>query len=199
MLKYLNFADAAGAAPLRLVPPFYPEIIWHPEHGGLNSRLTNDYIKRQVAPAVRKKQQLAKKLHDAGASLYLGTDVAQPFVLPGLSLQEEMKLFVEAGIEVEQVWELATRRAAERLGLNGLGRIDAGSPADLLVFRKDPTQSLSNLESLLGVVCAGRLYRKEELDRTLAEFSAFFHSPIVRPLAARNARQAMAKTLRRAA
>jgi hypothetical protein len=197
MLNYLDFSAAVRQTPVRMVPAFYPDLIWHPEHGGLNSRMSVEYIRRQVVPAIRKKQRLTKKLHDAGASLFLGTDVAQPFVLPGLSLQQEMHLFVEAGIAPEKVWRLATRDAGQRLGIPQLGVIAAGAPADMLLFRKDPTASLENLDSLVAVVCEGRLYRKSELDRTLSAYSSYFRSPIIRPLAARGARQAMAKALRR--
>jgi cytosine/adenosine deaminase-related metal-dependent hydrolase len=197
MLNYLDFPAAARQTSVRLMPSFYPDLIWHPEHGGLNSRLPVEYIRRQVTPAIRKKQQLTKRLIDAGASLFLGTDVGQPFVLPGLSLQQEMHLFAEAGIAPEQVWRLTTRNAGERLGIPQLGVIEAGAPADILLFREDPTASLRNLDSLIAVVCGGRLYRKSELDRTLSAFSSYFRSPIIRPLAARGARQAMTKALRR--
>jgi len=138
-------------------------VIWHPERGRFNNRLAPDYIERQVVPAIAKKQQLAKMLFDAGAKLYLGTDVAQPFVLPGLSLQEEMRLFAGAGIGVEQVWRLATRDAGERLGVAGLGRIEAGAPADILLFRRDPTATFDNLASLEAVIAAGKLYRIADL------------------------------------
>jgi imidazolonepropionase-like amidohydrolase len=156
-----------------------------------------DYLDRQVTLAVKRKQQLAKKLFDAGAQLYLGTDVAQPFVIPGASLQEEMALFAEAGIGVEQVWKLATRDAGERLGMPGLGRIEAGAPADILLFRRDPTQSLGNLASLDAVVAAGRLYRMADLTRAQQASTAYFNSPLIKPLARRGAEQALKRAFTR--
>jgi len=169
----------------------------HPERGGLNNRLRPDYLERQVRPAIRKKQQLAKKLFDAGAQLYLGTDVGQPFIIPGLSLLEEMALFVEAGIDLEQVWKLATRDAGRRLGLPGLGRIEAGAPADLLLFRRDPTGSIDHLASLQAVIVAGRLYRVADIERALFESQAYFNSLLIERLARRGAEKAMANALRR--
>src|SRR5207253_6104656 len=147
MLCYRDFDAARRRDDMKYVAPFYPEVVWHPERGRLNNRIPPDYLERQVVPAIAKKQRLAKLLFDAGAKLYLGTDVAQPFVLPGLSLQEEMRLFAAAGIGVEQVWKLATREAGERLGVSGLGRIVAGAPADILLFRCDPTATLDHLAS----------------------------------------------------
>jgi hypothetical protein len=193
MLCYRDYEAMRRRPEMRNVPPFYLDVVWHPERGRASNRMQPDYLERQVTLAVKKKQQLAKKLFDAGAQLYLGTDVAQPFVVPGASLQEEMVLFAEAGIGVEQVWKLATRDAGERLGMPGLGRIETGAPADILLFRRDPTQNLDNLASLEAVVAAGRLYRMADLGKAQQASTAYFNSPLVRPLARRGAEQALAR------
>ena len=198
MLCYRDFAAARHRDDMRYVAPFYLDVIWHPERGRLNNHIASDYIERQVVPAIAKKQQFAKMLFDAGAKLYLGTDVAQPFVLPGLALQEEMRLFAEAGIGVEQVWKLATRDAGERLGVAGLGRIEAGAPADILLFRRDPTATLDNLASLEAVIAGGKLYRMADLTSAQQETADYFNSPIIKPLARRGAEQALARAFDRA-
>jgi len=159
--------------------------------------MQRDYLERQVLPAIAKKQQLTKKLFDAGAQLYLGTDVAQPFVIPGASLLEEMALFVDAGIGLEQVWKLATSDAADRLGISGLGRVEADAPADILLFRRDPTNVIANLSSLEAVVAAGRLYRIADLNRALRSSHAYFNSPLIKPLARRGAERALARAFGR--
>ena len=195
MLCYRDF-DAARRDPAMLnVPPFYLDVIWHPERGRSSNRMARDYLERQVVPAVAKKQRLARKLFDAGAPLFLGTDVAQPFVVPGASLQQEMALFADAGIGIEKVWKLATRDAGERLGIEGLGCIEAGAPADILLFRRDPTQSLDDLASLEAVIAAGRLYRAADLAQALHTNTAYFNSPLIKPLARRGAEQALARAL----
>jgi imidazolonepropionase-like amidohydrolase len=195
MLCYRDFDIARRAPAMRNVPPFYLDVIWHPERGRSSNRMARDYLERQVVPAVAKKQRLTRKLFDAGARLFLGTDVAQPFVIPGDSLQLEMALFVEAGIGIEQVWKLATRDAGDRLGIEGLGRIEAGAPADILLFRRDPTQSLDNLASLEAIIAAGRLYRSADLAQALHASTAYFNSPLIKPLARRGAEQALARAL----
>jgi cytosine/adenosine deaminase-related metal-dependent hydrolase len=197
MLCYRDYDVARAQAELTSVPPFYLDVVWHPERGRLNNRLARDYLERQVVPAIEKKQRLARKLFDAGAKLYLGTDVAQPFLVPGKSLQEEMALFVEAGIGLEQVWQLATQGAGERLGVNGLGWLQAGAPADILLFRRDPTENLDHLSSLEAVVTAGRLYRTSDLHQALQASSAYFASPLIRPLAQRGAERALARAFGR--
>ena len=198
MLCYLDFEAACLQPAARQVPPFYLDVVWHPARGRLNNRLPHDYLQRQVVPAIAKKQQLTRKLFDAGAQLYLGTDVAQPFVIPGLSVLEEMALFVEAGIGLEQVWKLATRDAGDRLGVPGLGRIETGAPADILLFRRDPTEAIGNLASLEAVIAAGRLYHIADLDRALQSSTRYFASPLIKPLAHRAARRALERALGRA-
>lgn len=191
MLCYRDFEAARRQSDMQKVPPFYLDVVWHPERGRLNNRLPPDYLERQVVAAIAKKQQLTKKLFDAGAQLYLGTDVAQPFVIPGASLLEEMVLFADAGIGAEQVWKLATSDAGDRLGMRGLGRIETAAPADILLFRRDPTATLGNLSSLEAVVAAGRLYRIKDLNRALQSSQAYFNSPVIKPLARRGAQQAL--------
>ena len=197
MLCYRDFEAARRRSGMSKVPPFYLDVIWNPEHGRFNNRLPRDYLERQVVPAIAKKQRLTRKLFDAGAQLYLGTDVAQPFVIPGASLLEEMALFVEAGIGVEQVWKLATSDAGDRLGLRGLGRVETDAPADILLFRRDPTEAISNISSLEAVVAAGKLYRVADLDRALQSSEAYFTSPLIKPLARRGAERALARAFGR--
>jgi cytosine/adenosine deaminase-related metal-dependent hydrolase len=197
MLCYRDFDAASRQPDMLMVPPFYLDVIWHPEHGRPSNRMQRDYLERQVVPAIAKKQQLTKKLFDAGAQLFLGTDVAQPFIVPGASLQEEMALFVDAGIGIKRVWKLATRDAGDRLGMRGLGRIEANAPADILLFRRDPTQALANISSLEAVVVAGRLYRIADLNRAVRSSQAYFNSPLIKPLARRGAERALARAFGR--
>ena len=197
MLCYRDYEAAPRQPEFKNVPAFYLDVVWHPERGRLNNRLPRDYIERQVVPAIAKKQRLTKKLFDAGARLFLGTDVAQPFLVPGKSLQEEMALFASAGIGLEQVWQLATANAGERLGVEGLGQLKAGAPADILLFRHDPTENLEHLSSLEVVIAAGRLYRTADLKRATEDQAAYFASPLIRPLARRGAERALARALQR--
>jgi Amidohydrolase family len=193
MLSYRDYDAARLQGVLLGVPRFYLDVIWHPERGRFNNRFAPDYLERQVVPAIAKKQRLTKKLFEAGAMVFLGTDVAQPFVVPSKSLQEEMALFVGAGINPEQVWKLATADAGERLGVGGLGRLQDGAPADILLFRRDPTATLENLASLEAVVTAGKLYRVVDLQRAITANQAYFTLPLIKPIARRGAERALAR------
>lgn len=199
LLAYENFEQARESRMAKLMPPFFREVVWHPDYGRVNARVSPEYLKRQGHDALRKKQKLTRLLFEAGAPIYVGTDTAQPFLVPGASLLDEFRLFVEAGIGVSDVWKLTTQAAGERLGVPGLGRIAEKAPADLLIFKSDPSQAAPDPEQLVAVVVAGRLYRKRDLDRAIRNYLDFYESPIVRRMANRAIKQVLAKLFDRAA
>ena len=80
----------------------------------------------------------------------------------------------EQVIPEEGAWRAATHDAGRALGLAKLGSLAPGAPADLLVFREDPTRDLEAISTLVAVVSQGRLYRKEALDAALARYRAHF-------------------------
>src|SRR5262249_39126843 len=59
------------------------------------------------------------------------------------------------------------------LGVEGRGGRKAGAPADILLFRRDPTGKLEHLSSLEAVIAAGRLYRVADLERAVQDQSAY--------------------------
>ena len=99
------------------------------------------------------------ELHGAGVPIRVGTDSA--FEGPGY--HEELRLLVEANLSPEEALEAATLEGARGLGAPELGVLVEGGPADLLVFGKDPTVTLDNLETLRAVVVDGRRYDVSQL------------------------------------
>jgi predicted amidohydrolase len=106
-----------------------------------------------------------------------GTDPFNPFVVPGASLHEELALFVAAGFTAEEAWAAATWQAGEALGHPEIGRLEAGAPADLLLFREDPTRTLAALATLEAVIAGGRLYPRAVLDAAVEASRAYFARP----------------------
>jgi cytosine/adenosine deaminase-related metal-dependent hydrolase len=91
-----------------------------------------------------------------------------------VALQEEMRIFASLGIPAAEVWDMATRKAGVALRKPELGVIRDGAPADLLLFRRDPTASLDALDSLEAVVAQGRLYRIAELRDAIRRWQEHF-------------------------
>lgn len=177
MLERGNRLDAwreqAREPALLRLPRFYAEASWNPEGAPWFRSVTPEYWRRAHAtlPAV---YRLIRALHEGGVTLQTGTDVMNPFVVPGASLHEELHHFVRAGISPEAALAAATVAPGRALPEPGLGTVAVGAPADLLLFREDPTLGLDALETLEAVVADGRLYRRSELDAALAQAQAFY-------------------------
>jgi imidazolonepropionase-like amidohydrolase len=167
-------ADPAAA----LLPRVYRETIWDPERNPLLLLLTPDGVWSELAGRVERMQLAVRQLHEAGVPVLAGTDVMNPFVVPGASLHEEIGLLAAAGLGVEAALDAATRGAGGVLGVPGLGVLEVGAPADVAIFRNDPTRDLGALASLVAVVARGRLYDREVLLAAAARQRAHFESPL---------------------
>ena len=118
-----------------------------------------------------------------GVGVLAGTDVVNPWIVPGGGLHEELELLVDCGFSAEEALAVATREAGSRLGVAGLGRVEPGAPADLLVLREDPTRDLGALRSLETVVADGRPYDVASLRDEQAAFCERFSGVFPRLLA----------------
>jgi cytosine/adenosine deaminase-related metal-dependent hydrolase len=168
--------DAQRSEPIaRLMPAWFPDVFWQRSAGGLTPEQRSEL--RGYGTALTKQKLLVRRLHEGGVPLHLGTDVLNPYVVPGESLHEEMRAFLDCGFTPEEVWAAATRGNGAALPLADLGMLKPGAPADLLVFRDDPTTDLSKLDSLEAIVANGRLYTREDLDGAIARFRERFENP----------------------
>ncbi|MCW5806958.1 MAG: amidohydrolase family protein [Deltaproteobacteria bacterium] len=118
---------------------------------------------------------LVKQLHDAGAGLVAGTDVGNPWLVPGLSLHEELALFAKAGLTPEQALRTATANPARVFHADGkFGVVAAGARADLILLDGDPLADIANTEKLAGVMLRGRWLPREELERLRREVAEIY-------------------------
>ncbi len=163
---------------VRCMPRYIRDAAWSREHMPLFRRFSDEAL-RLMEQALARNLEVVRRLHAARVRLHLGTDTAgMPFVVPGASLHEELRLMVRAGLALEDAWAAGTRAAGASLRLPGLGTIQEGAPADLAVFREDPTRDLAALDTLVGVVAAGRFYSREYLEDALARHRACFERPL---------------------
>ncbi|HEV8715571.1 MAG TPA: amidohydrolase family protein [Candidatus Binatia bacterium] len=165
-------------ATSHLLPRYYRELLWNPQEGLPYMRGTSAQDAEALKQEIPKMKQFVRRLHQAGVRIHAGTDTPNPFVVPGASLQEELRLLVEAGFTPEEAWIAATRTAGESLREPKLGSIEEGAPADFLIFRDDPTKDLAALATLEAVVAQGRLYPKETLDQALTRWRRHFDNPL---------------------
>lgn len=123
---------------------------------------------RRVALGKSNRLSLVRLLHESGVPLLAGTDTPNPFVVPGFSLHEELKLFVDAGLTTRDALAAATREAARFVGESEMeGTVETGKRADLLLLDESPLADIRNTRKLAGMVARGRWLPRGELARML--------------------------------
>jgi imidazolonepropionase-like amidohydrolase len=130
-------------------------------------------IQSVLRPIVPLQAGNVRLLNDAGVMLLAATDVGIPTLVPGISLHQELVLLVEAGLTPLEAIRAATVNPAHVLGLaDSLGTIEAGKIADLVLLEANPLADISNTQRIRAVVADGRLYRRADLDKFLADVLA---------------------------
>ncbi|HEX8697496.1 MAG TPA: amidohydrolase family protein [Myxococcaceae bacterium] len=106
------------------------------EFPGAGSR---EEFERQTAGLIENVRRNAKRLHEAGVPLFIGTDGGSPGVFPGASIHRELALLVSLGVSPAEALRAATSAPADFMDpARSFGRIAPGQRADLLLVRGDP-------------------------------------------------------------
>jgi len=172
-----------------LLPGFYREVVWSPIEGMSAARGLSDADFDMIEAARDVLHATVKRMHERGVHLHSGTDTLIAFVVPGAALHRELRLFERAGLTAEEALAVSMVASADAFGVPRLGRIERGAPAELVIFRDDPTRSLDALDSIAGVVREGRLYTREaldaQLDRYRSHFDSAFYGGLLTPLVRR--------------
>ena len=115
-----------------------------------NSRSAQIY-KAQLPTAMRN----VDALHDAGVRIAMGTDTGPAARFQGYFEHGEMDLMVESGMTPMQTIVASTRDAADCLGLEGVGTLEAGNFADFVVYTANPAEDIGNSRTIESVWVAG--------------------------------------------
>jgi hypothetical protein len=140
-----------------LMPPWYRHV-W-----GKMYYVQGKSERKTARKALKKLLEVVGKLHKAKIPLHAGTDTGVDFTVPGRALHDELRLLVEAGLTPSEALAAATLEAGKALGVEGLGVLAEGNPADMAIFLEDPTKDIDNLNTLDGVVVNGRFYSARSL------------------------------------
>jgi len=137
-----------------------PEVV---RKGWPAGRFTNgwsaaDYARAQKTwPALLR---ITKKMFDAKVHLVTGTDTPTPWIIPGASLHDELRLLADAGIPPLAILRMATFDAARALKREReFGSIAPGLRADLLLLSRNPLESIENTRAIETVVQRGKIVR----------------------------------------
>lgn len=91
-----------------------------------------------------------------------GSDFAgMPYVYPGISLHQELKLLTKAGLTNYQALKAATLNPAIFMDKEAVyGSVSVGKFADLLILDKNPFKDIENLRAISTVILKGRVMLK---------------------------------------
>jgi imidazolonepropionase-like amidohydrolase len=138
----------------RIVPELHQDWTGCPDITSTGDWGAEDY--RRWNAAYPKLQGFVRMMRDAGVVLTTGTDLTNPWVIPGESLHQEFELLVQAGLSPSEVLKMTGENAARALRSNDVGLIEAGRFADLVLLSGDPTANISNSRSIQWVMKAGK-------------------------------------------
>lgn len=93
-----------------------------------------------------------------GVTIALGTDAGGRGVEHGRSVRQELKLFLTAGLGLEEAVRCASLNVAQLMGLAGRGALRPGWRADFIVVPGSPNHLPENLAAIQAICLAGRWF-----------------------------------------
>jgi imidazolonepropionase-like amidohydrolase len=156
--------DSVDPADPRLaaLPPVVRDY-WMAEHAQkVRQRTAEDW--RRVRAEHDEERWLAGYLHRAGVPLLAGSDAGVPFSHPGGGLHDELEMLVQAGLTPMEALQSATRNAAQALGADSLGTLEAGKMADVVLLAANPLADIRNTRRIVAVVIGDRVLDRAALD-----------------------------------
>jgi imidazolonepropionase-like amidohydrolase len=165
-LRPLHAQDSGATLPLEYVPAETRKR-WQDARARYLKAAPPEIYAANSAVA-RTSAQAVAAMHKAGARVLAGTDTFDAFVLPGVSLHQELALLVEAGLTPLQALQTATRNVAEFRGITSTeGGIATALTTDLVLLDGNPLENIRNAARVHAVVTGGRLHTRADLDRLL--------------------------------
>ncbi len=91
----------------------------------------------------------------AGGKVVAGSDTPNPFVVPGISLHQELERLVASGLSPTDAIASATSVAAALLRRSDLGTVEEGKLADLVLVAGNPARDITTTRNVRVVIKAG--------------------------------------------
>ena len=111
-------------------------------------------------------------LQEAGVTILAGTDAGflNSFNYPGVSLHDELELFVRYGLTPLQALQATTINGARFLGKNDThGTLEEGKAADLVLLDADPLEDIAAIRRIDTVILRGVVHDRGALDAMLED------------------------------
>ncbi len=140
-------------SPTIWVPTAFTMLAYHNEHsrGSKEAHIAVRNLQHQI--------EQIKIARDLGVSMAIGTDSGSIGVHHGISIIEEIKLFLKAGLSIEETIMCATYNGARLLGKEKeLGRLLPGMAATFIAVSGSPSELPESLSSPSLIVIDGEIY-----------------------------------------
>ncbi len=177
----LSFAVPQSDDEIRARPDyrFYPEKLRAPLFTAHTRFWTDPPTEARRKTYNRVRNELVKRIHEAGGKIMAGSDTPELFLVYGFTLHRELQSLVEAGLSPYAALEAATRNPAEFLhALSEIGTIEKGKRADLVLLDANPLADISHTERRAGVMVRGRWFPQAELNRRLDDIAPRFQKAL---------------------
>ena len=137
-----------------------------------------DYVakKRAQSHAERASEQLwwekqlllVGRMRGEQVGILAGTDSSCEGGIPGISLHEELKLMVAAGLSPLEALQTATINPAKYLRQESeFGTLRNGRAADIVLLNANPLERIDRTSDIYAVVADGRYFSRSQLDRLM--------------------------------
>lgn len=170
-LAYLNTAEGQWAQQRILQRPQH----WSQPFQQLlaERQLSGSAIFAKVYPLYQQRlTNVVKYLSDHQANLLLGSDTPSMNLYtnpPGYNGFLEMKSWAAAGVPLTQIFRGATYNNAVTFGLDGIGAIQQGYQADLVILNADPLQDVNAYNDIDYVIRQGLPIQRAALSASTAQ------------------------------
>lgn len=115
---------------------------------------------------------LFQRLIDVQGNIISGTDTGIRYVLPGISLHEELQYYTQAGMSAVDVIKTTTVNVSNYLG-EDKSDVEIGAIADLVLLYDNPLADIKNTEKISGVIVGGQWISSSQIDHILQLIKAY--------------------------
>lgn len=144
-----------------LLEEFLPDDIYRDVRSSLEDFQRLGYFRGGKGHPTGYRKKLMQ-LYEAGANIALGTDSGTPMNFHYDAMWQQMKVWVDYGMEPMHVISAATRHGAELLGeADEFGTIDPGKKADVIVVDGNPLTDMRVLEDPVHVIKDGEVLKED--------------------------------------
>lgn len=123
---------------------------------------------------------IVPEMKQAGVSILAGSDSGpyNTYVYPGISLHQELKALVDAGLSPAEALQTSAPNGAAFFGLeNEYGKVEPGFRADLVLLDENPLEDITQTQNIYMVIREGKhIYDSVDLNRMLRDLKAIYES-----------------------